>query len=101
MRQGTTGTAGFAMRGARVLGIGSLLLDTAIIILLLAILGCVIYLVVKSVKNSKKGTPLSSAQGNIRQYDNVQTLKILDERFAKGEITDEEYKTKKDLILKH
>lgn len=81
--------------GGRFIGGGNLILSVIMLILLLVILGCVIYLVVQTAKNSKKVMPVNNVQG-----DSAQSLKILDDRFAKGEITEEEYKAKKELILK-
>jgi Predicted membrane protein len=86
---------GMGIGNSRFIGGGNLIFSILNLLILLAILGCVIYLVVKAVKDSKKNKPVINSQS-----DSVQAVKILDERFARGEITEEEYKVKKELILK-
>lgn len=87
--------SGMGFGGGRFISGGNLILSGIMLVILLVILGCVIYLVVQTAKNAKKGMPL-----NNNQDDSSESLKILDGRFAKGEITEEEYKAKKELILK-
>jgi putative membrane protein len=59
-------------------------------LILLAIIGAVIYAVIKLSGGNYRGSE--------RRYDN--SLEILNERFAKGEISEEEYRGKKEMILK-
>ncbi|OOC45620.1 SHOCT domain-containing protein [Thermosipho sp. 1074] len=56
------------------------------------------FLIYKLIKNSEKH-PDFRYEKNFETYDN--SLKILNERLAKGEIGEEEYKKLKNLILKH
>ena len=55
----------------------------------LLLIGLVIYAVYK----------MSSNNGGMRNIDN--SLEILNERFVNGEISEDEYKRKKAMILKH
>lgn len=57
----------------------------------LTIIGVIIYAAVKLSNNNNHG-------GNQRQYD--KSIEVLNERFAKGEITEEEYSRKKEMLLR-
>lgn len=57
----------------------------------LIIIGIIIYVVIKLIGNT------NHYEGG-RQYNN--SLEILNERFVKGEITEEEYKHKKEMLMK-
>ncbi|WP_129408413.1 SHOCT domain-containing protein [Marinitoga lauensis] len=61
-------------------------------IMLIIIIG-VIFLVFKSIKNNNEAK--KREYGKINNYD---ALKVLNEKFAKGEITEEEYLRKKKII---
>lgn len=87
------------MRGGRFLGSGNFMLVGLLILLLLAILVCVIYLVIKTAQNSKRDAVLGNSSTDL-QDNKKEALKILDQRFVNGEISEEEYKTKKELITK-
>lgn len=70
----------------------------------LAILALIVLLIVVLVRNSRlsgRHTQMSSPV-NAATPLNVENnaLKILDERFAKGEIDEEEYNRKKEILLK-
>ena len=54
-----------------------------------------IYLLVKIFNNSDRHTSIRQPQNN-----SLKAIDILNERFANGEITEEEYKNKKEQILK-
>lgn len=58
----------------------------------LIIIGVIIYAVFKLSNNNKNGRYAS------QQHDS--SLDILNERFAKGDITEEEYNRKKDMLMK-
>jgi putative membrane protein len=59
-------------------------------LILLAIIGAVIYAVIKLSSGNYRGSE--------RRHDN--SLEILNERFAKGEISEEEYRRTKEMIMK-
>ena len=64
----------------------------------LAIFIFVVFLIYKLIKNLFVGINLHH-ESHFESNDN--SLKILNERFARGEIDEEEYKRLKNLILKH
>lgn len=76
---------GFGFRG--MYGAGSFLMMIPMIILLLA----VIYFVYKLVNGNRL---------NIAESSSLKAMDILNERFAKGEISEEEYNSKRKRILK-
>ncbi|MBW8382251.1 MAG: SHOCT domain-containing protein [Youngiibacter sp.] len=58
------------------------------------VLALIVYLIVRIARRGHPGHPGST---NISSYS-PEALKILDEKFAKGELTEEEYQRKKKLI---
>lgn len=62
-----------------------------VILIPVIIIGVIVYAVMRLSKNNNNVR-------NERQYDN--SLEILNERFARGEINEEEYKRKKDMLMK-
>ncbi|QTA38935.1 SHOCT domain-containing protein [Thermosipho ferrireducens] len=70
-------------------GLFSFLLSLGFIVLI----GFVIYFVVKSAYKSSKNSKSFKS-------DSEEALRILNEKFAKGEISEEEYKRKKEIIMK-
>lgn len=67
-------------------------------LLVIGIIGLIIYALVRVASTSGKS---SSSAPHERQYDtNSRALAVLAERYARGEINDEEYKQKKSEIIK-
>ena len=86
-------------------GRGFMMIPMALMCLLfLIVFAYVVYKVVKHLQAHKLGHvhgQSSKTQDATASVDiTVKALEILNERFAKGEILEEEYKSKKELILK-
>lgn len=68
------------------------------VLILIGIIVLIIYALVRNTRNSVH--PGSSTPQQMQFESTNRALAILAERYAKGEITDEEYKQKKSEILK-
>jgi uncharacterized membrane protein len=62
MGMGVRGGMGVGNGNSRFIGGGNLIFSVLNLLILLAILGCVIYLVVRAVKDSKKNKPVINSQ---------------------------------------
>lgn len=81
-------------RGYLFNGYGNMFWTWLIPLILLVLIGIAVYMIYKNNKTSKQITHSGGDQKNSR------ALEILDERYAKGEIDEEEYKRMKRNLSK-
>lgn len=67
-------------------------------LIVIAIIAVVIYLLIRAINISGKSS--SSTQHEMQTANTSRALAVLAERYARGEITDEEYKQKKSEITR-
>ena len=68
------------------------------VLIVIGIIVVIIYAIVRA--SNASGKPNSSAPNEIQKESNSRALTVLAERYARGEISDEEYRQKKSEITR-